>query len=213
MNLIQAVQWVESELVLDSALEKIETGEVRRRLLLEHDIIARELRIPTKLVVIEDPSENFSLPISARDTGLLAAHEQDSGLSIPIYDLSEVAAKYPRWREDTFEIKLLVWDPTNITSPVIPKGFDSDESILLTVVLKPTTPTEDTDEFWNGIHSEFHDLIPRKVAGDLLIRGSEVSARAGGVMLGQVRADMSKAFARVAHPVFFGQGPREIQYE
>ena len=212
MTLGDAVQWVESELMLDPALEKLETGEIRRRLQHEHDILARELRIPTKLVVIEDPSENFSLPITARDTGLLAAHEQDSGLPVPIYDLSEVAAKYPRWREDTFNIKLLVWDPTNVSSPVVPKGFDSDDALLLTIVMKPTPVSVDADEFWNGILPEFHDLIPRKVAGELLIRGHDVSARAGGMMLSQVQADMRKAFARVAHPVFFAQGPREIEY-
>lgn len=214
MNLSEAIQWVESELMLDPALRELETGEVRRRLVLEHDIIARELRIPTKLVVVEAPTGSFPLPNNTRDTGLLAAHERDSGRSVPIYDLSEVAHKHPRWRDSHFKRKLLVWDASNVTAPVIPTGFSREDALLLTVVMKPDPLEDDSTEFWSGVFSEFHDLIPRRVAGDLLVRGAtEQSARAGGIMLQQTQVDLRRAFARTAHPVFFAQGPEEVHYQ
>lgn len=213
MNFIEAVQWVESELMMDPALRELETADIKRRIQHEHDIIARELRIPTKLIRIDNVTAAFPLPITARDTGLLEAVEEDSGLPVPLFDLTEVADKYPRWREDSFAVKMLVWDPTNITSPVIPKGFDADDALLLTIVVKPTPLVNDLDDLWDGILSEFHDLVPRKTAGDLLLRSpTDSGARAGGMMLAQVQGDMRKAFARVAYPAFFYPGPRKVEF-
>jgi hypothetical protein len=75
---------------------------------------------------------------------------------------------------------------------------------VLTIV-QPEFIGEDEDPIWDGELPEFHDLVPRKVAADLLIGRSDGVAsepalvsliRRGGLLRDEFQLGMRAAFAR-----------------
>jgi hypothetical protein len=204
MNLGEARDWVEQQV---KPLE-FSSGEIDRLLNLENDQLARELRFPTRLIRSIDATEAFLPAAGTRPGSVIKVWDDVYGAEIPVYSVQEAHRKFPRWLDadpDLGGAKFVVWEPYNVTAPLTPKGFSAGDLLRVLTIVQPQTMSEDDDLIWDGELPEFHDLVPRKVAADLLIgRSDGVSGEAalvslirrGGLLRDEFQLGMRAAFAR-----------------
>ena len=202
MNLVEARDWVEEAI---SPLE-FAGQEINRRLNLENDHISRELRVPTRLVRNIDATQPFGLPVGARPGSVVRVWHDERGYRVPVLSVEEAHRKYPRWLDSNYAFaKFVVFEPYNLTAPLNPRGFFSDDRLRIMVVVKPADLVEDGDVIFQGELPEFHELVPKKVASDILIGHSDGVTneamltsliRRGGLLRDEVQESMKAAFAR-----------------
>lgn len=204
MNLGEARDWVEQSV---KPLE-FSSGEIDRLLNLENDHLSRELRIPTRLIRNIDATQAFLPAANTRPGSVIEIWDDEDGSKIPVYSVQEAHKRFPRWLDadpDLGGAKFVVWEPYNLTAPLTPKGFFAGDILRVLTIVQPETLSEDADLIWDGEFPEFHDLVPRKVAADLLIGRSDgvtsepalVSLiRRGGLLREEFQMGMRAAFAR-----------------
>lgn len=204
MNLGEARDWVEQQV---KPLE-FSSGEIDRLLNLENDRLARELRIPTRLIRNVDATQAFLPAANTRPGSIIKVWDDSDGSEIPVYSVQEAHRRFPRWLDadpDLGGAKFVVWEPYNLTAPLTPKGFFVGDLLRVLTVVQPEVMSEDADLIWDGEFAEFHDLVPRKVSSDLLIgRSDGVTSEAalvslirrGGLVRDEFEMGMRAAFAR-----------------
>lgn len=204
MNLSEARDWVEQQI---KPLE-FSSGEIDRRLDLENDNLARELRIPTRLIRNIDATQPFLPAANSRPGGVVKVWDDSTGLEVRVYSVKEAHEKFPRWLDRSpmqGGHKFIVWEPYNLTAPMTPRGFFSGDTLRVLTIVRPNALGEDGDEIWEGEFPEFHELVPKKVAADILIGHSDginnepmlISLiRRGGLLRDEWQVGMRSAFAR-----------------
>ena len=193
MNLREAIDYIEEEI----APLEVGTARVINRINIEQDFISRELRIPMQFIENEDATTSFLLPAEARTGGLVRVYDQADNTPIPIYNVATATAKYPSWTEDTFDIKLIVYDPGNATAPIVPTGFTTGDLLRYLVLMKPDDLDSDTDLIFAGIWNEYHSLVPKKVASWFLLHSTNNDRlwQYGTMLRGEFEKEMRSAFA------------------
>jgi hypothetical protein len=204
MNLSEARDWVEQQI---RPLE-FSSGEIDRLLNTENDYLSRELRIPTRLIRNIDATQSFLPGADTRPGSLIRAWDDTTGERIPVFSIKEASEKFPRWLDyetEDVQYKFIVWEPYNVSAPMTPRGFFDGDILRVLTIVKPQVMAEDADLIWDGELPEFHDLVPRKVAADILIGHSDgitseptlVSLiRRGGLLREEWQMGMKSAFAR-----------------
>ena len=193
MNLAQAVDWVEQEIRPTT----VDTPEIKRRLNLQNDHLARELRLPTRYLTNIDATQSFALPGSARPSGLVGVWFERNGQRIKVKNVATVSRDAPSWFRNTRDHRFVLYDPLNLTAPVTPYGFGEGDTLRLLVVVKPQPLDYNEDEIWDGQLPEHHELVPRRVAMELLrmVPGDDMVRRTA-MMEHAMDRQMRAAFAK-----------------
>lgn len=202
MNLAEARDWVEQAI----APLEVGGGELDRLLRNENNYLSRELRVPTRLVGGIDATENFLPSPRTRPGGVVRVWEEPSGRRVPVLSIKEASRKFPRWAEESVRYgKFVVWEPYNVTAPLSPRGFYSGDTLRVMSVVEPEELVNDGDFIWDNELPEFHELVPMKVAADLLVGRSDGVTneamltsliRRGGMLREDFQVKMRSAFAR-----------------
>lgn len=193
MTLAEAVDWVEQELLPLN----VDTAEIKRRLNLQNDYVARELRLPTRYITNIDATAPFTLPGSARPSGLVNAWEERNGRRVLIKNVATVSRDAPSWFRKTRDYRFLLYDPLNLTAPVTPQGFVEGDTLRILVVVKPQPLVNNEDELWDGQLPEHHELVPKRVVIELMrMQPGEDYIRRGETHANALDRQMRAAFAK-----------------
>lgn len=140
--------------------------------------VARDLGIPKVHIDVNNVTGEFELTIAStgydvRD--IVTAHRDDSSSTkLPIISAYEADRLYRNWRNLPAGItRFLIYDPAVLglgTQNLMPVPTpDEPESYVLACIVKPTLMSALTDEPFDGLIPEYHQLLSHYVISELMM--------------------------------------------
>lgn len=181
---LQEMQAYVDDTLDDYGLPKLEFDSLRRRANRVAKTLARDYGFPVRYEKDKDATIPFPPPVDSDETGLISAEWQGEKYecNIPIMTVEEANRKYPHWEENTYEgstvqfpVRLIIYDPKNITAPIYPVGFEAGDKIRFTIRVRFDDMLNAGDSPWGNKYKDWHEIIPLQVAVDRLIaQGDEI---------------------------------------
>lgn len=140
----------------------------------ENNELSRDLQIPEYTVDITGVTGPTNMPTNARSGGLISIRRKADGTPYDILTVTKADLKYPGWTEWADNDPLfMAYDPATsglagtfqpAPSPVAGTPVD----LTVTYVAKPGDMADLTDQPWDGLLAEFHEVLAFKVIYRLL---------------------------------------------